>query len=189
MRLTLSRAALVALMLVTPIGPMAFAQDQSQPSSSEPSTPPNDPSAAPSSAPADQPLPDSAPKPPDKHPRTTDEIYQDLNFFGEVFDRILSENVDPPDEQALIRAAINGMLTSLDPHSSYLDPSEFDSMQQDTSGQFGGLGIEVTMEDGVIKVVSPIDDSPAQKAGILANDYVVELDGKSVQGLSLDEAV
>jgi carboxyl-terminal processing protease len=189
MRLTLSRAALVALMLVTPIGPMAFAQDQSQPSSSEPSTPPNDPSAAPSSAPADQPLPDSAPKPPDKHPRTTDEIYQDLNFFGEVFDRIRSEYVDPPDEQALIRAAINGMLTSLDPHSSYLDPSEFDSMQQDTSGQFGGLGIEVTMEDGVIKVVSPIDDSPAQKAGILANDYVVELDGKSVQGLSLDESV
>jgi carboxyl-terminal processing protease len=106
-----------------------------------------------------------------------------------VFDRIRAEYVDPPDEQALIRAAINGMLTSLDPHSSYMDPAEFTQTQQDTSGQFGGLGIEVTMEEGVIKVVSPIDDTPAQKAGILANDYIVELDGKSVQGISIDDAV
>ena len=155
-----------------------------QPSSAEPA------SGAPSSAPAsDQPVDTSASKPDDKHPRSTDEIYKDLNFFGEVFDRIRAEYVDPPDEQALIRAAIQGMLSSLDPHSGYLDPSAFDDMQQDTSGQFGGLGIEVTMEDGVVKVVSPIDDSPAAKAGILANDYVVELDGKSVQGMSLDDAV
>jgi carboxyl-terminal processing protease len=81
------------------------------------------------------------------------------------------------------------MLTSLDPHSSYMDPAEFTQTQQDTSGQFGGLGIEVTMEEGVIKVVSPIDDTPAQRAGILANDFIVELDGKSVQGITLDEAV
>jgi len=181
-----------------PMAPLALAQDQSQPSSTEPSAPASAPPSSeppasdqPSSAPADQQTPASAtPAPaPDKHPRSTEEIYQDLNFFGDVFDRIRSEYVDPPDEQALIRAAIQGMLTSLDPHSSYLDPSAFDDMQQDTSGQFGGLGIEVTMEQGVVKVVSPIDDSPAQKAGILANDYVVELDGKSVQGLSLDEAV
>jgi carboxyl-terminal processing protease len=126
---------------------------------------------------------------PDKHPRTEDEIYKDLSFFGEVFDRIRSEYVDAPDEQALLRAAINGMLTSLDPHSGYLDPATFEDVQEDTSGQFGGLGIEVTMEEGVIKVVSPIDDTPAQRAGILANDFIVELDGKPVQGMSLDEAV
>ena len=106
-----------------------------------------------------------------------------------MFDRIRAEYVDAPDEQALIRAAINGMLTSLDPHSNYMDPTEFDATQEDTSGQFGGLGIEVTLDQGVIKVVSPIDDTPAAKAGILANDYIVELDGKSVQGTSIDEAV
>ncbi len=195
MRLTLTRASLVALMLLMPVAPYALGQDDpsasSAPAAAPASSEPAPASSEPSSAPADDQQPaGTTPKPaPDKHPRSTEEIYQDLNFFGEVFDRIRSEYVDPPDEQALIRAAIQGMLTSLDPHSGYLDPSAFDDMQQDTSGQFGGLGIEVTMEDGVIKVVSPIDDTPASKAGILANDYIVELDGKSVQGLSLDEAV
>ena len=188
MRLTVSRAALAALLLLTPAVPIALAQDQTP--SSEPSIEapaPADPSAEPSvEPPADQQV---APKPDDKHPRTPEEIYQDLDFFGQVFDRIRSEYVDAPDEQALIRAAIQGMLTSLDPHSGYLDPAEFDQTQEDTSGQFGGLGIEVTMDQGVIKVISPIDDTPAQRAGILANDYVVELDGKSVQGISIDEAV
>ena len=201
MRLTLSRATLVALLLLMPAAPYALAQDQSsssapssaEPSSAEPSAP-ADPSAQPSSEPSTEPAAPAddaslAAKPDDKHPRTDAEIYQDLNFFGDVFDRIRSEYVDPPDEQALIRAAINGMLTSLDPHSSYMDPAEFDATQQDTSGQFGGLGIEVTMEEGVIKFVSPIDDTPAAKAGILANDYIVELDGKSVQGMTLDQAV
>jgi carboxyl-terminal processing protease len=168
----------------TSAAPSSDASSSPAPASDQPS------STEPSSAPASQqPVDASASKPDDKHPRSTEEIYKDLNFFGEVFDRIRAEYVDPPDEQALIRAAINGMLTSLDPHSGYLDPSAFDDMQQDTSGQFGGLGIEVTMEDGVVKVVSPIDDSPAAKAGILANDYVVELDGKSVQGMTLDDAV
>ncbi len=209
MRLTLSRAALVALALAMPASSVALGQDASQSSSGASSVVPSSAEPAPSSAPSSsQPASSSpssqepsstppatlqsgaaAPTPPDKHPRSPDEIYTDLNFFGEVFDRIRSEYVDPPDEQSLIRAAIQGMLTSLDPHSGYMDPSEFDTMQQDTSGQFGGLGIEVTMEEGVIKVVSPIDDSPAQKAGVLSNDYIVELDGKSVQGLSLDEAV
>jgi carboxyl-terminal processing protease len=193
MRLTFPRVALAALVLLMPPALYAFAQDQapsSAPAASDPSSAPSEtaPSIAP---PADAPVatPATAAPKPDKHPRSSEEIYKDLDFFGQVFDRIRSEYVDPPDEQSLIRAAINGMLTSLDPHSSYMDPTEFDQTQQDTSGQFGGLGIEVTMEEGVIKVVSPIDDTPAQKAGILANDYIVELDGKSVQGISIDDAV
>ncbi len=121
--------------------------------------------------------------------RTADEIYADLSLFGEVFDRIRAEYVEAPDERALIHAALQGMLSSLDPHSSYMEPLDYADVQQDTSGQFGGLGIEVQMEDGVIKVVSPIDDTPAARAGILANDFIVELDGEQVQGLSLDQAV
>jgi carboxyl-terminal processing protease len=193
MRLTFPRVALAALVLLMPPALYAFAQDQapsSAPAASDPSSAPSEtaPSIAP---PADAPVatPATAAPKPDKHPRSSEEIYKDLDFFGQVFDRIRSEYVDPPDEQSLIRAAINGMLTSLDPHSSYMDPTEFDQTQQDTSGQFGGLGIDVPMEEGVIKVVSPIDDTPAQKAGILANDYIVELDGKSVQGISIDDAV
>jgi len=209
MRPTFSRAALLALMLLSSTALTAYAQDQapssaapnasssSQPSmapssepapSAEPAAPPADPSSAEPPA-TEPPASDTAAKPSDKHPRTDEEVYENLDFFGQVFDRIRSEYVDPPDEQALIRAAINGMLTSLDPHSNYMDPSEFDQSQQDTSGQFGGLGIEVTMDQGVVKVVSPIDDTPAAKAGILANDYIVELDGKSVQGMSVDDAV
>ena len=121
--------------------------------------------------------------------RTKDEIYGDLALFGDVFDRIRAEYVDAPDERELIHAAIQGMLTSLDPHSGYLEPIDYADVQEDTSGQFGGLGIEVTMEEGIIKVVSPIDDTPASKAGILSNDYIIELDGQQVLGLSLDEAV
>jgi carboxyl-terminal processing protease len=122
-------------------------------------------------------------------PRTSDEVYSDLDLFGEVFDRIRAEYVEAPDERKLIHAALQGMLTSLDPHSGYMEPVEYSDVQEDTSGQFGGLGIEVQMEDGVIKVVSPIDDTPAAKAGILANDFIVELDGTQVQGLTLDQAV
>ncbi|MHB1101871.1 MAG: S41 family peptidase [Devosia sp.] len=122
-------------------------------------------------------------------PRTSEEIYSDLSLFGEVFDRIRAEYVDAPDERALIHAAIQGMLTSLDPHSGYLEPVDYEDVQEDTSGKFGGLGIEVTMEEGVIKVVSPIDETPAAKAGILANDFIIELDGQQVMGLTLDEAV
>jgi len=122
-------------------------------------------------------------------PRSPDEIYSDLTLFGEIFDRIRSEYVDAPDERALIHAAIQGMLTSLDPHSGYLEPVDYSEVQEDTSGEFGGLGIEVTMEEGIIKVVSPIDETPAAKAGILSNDYIVQLDGQQVLGLTLDEAV
>ncbi|CAN0512456.1 unnamed protein product, partial [Laminaria digitata] len=121
--------------------------------------------------------------------RSNDEIYSDLTLFGEVFDRIRAEYVEAPDERALIHAAIQGMLTSLDPHSGYLEPIDYADVQQDTSGQFGGLGIEVTMEEGIIKVVSPIDETPAARAGILSNDYIIELDGQQVLGMTLDEAV
>lgn len=120
---------------------------------------------------------------------TDEEIYADLKLFGEVFDRIRSEYVDKPSEKDLIKAAVQGMLTSLDPHSRYLDPTSFEDVREDNSGSFGGLGITVTMENGIIKVVSPIDDTPAQKAGILPNDLIVEIDGKAVQGMTLDEAV
>ncbi len=122
-------------------------------------------------------------------PRTSDEVYSDLDLFGEVFDRIRAEYVEAPDERKLIHAALQGMLTSLDPHSGYMEPVEYSDVQEDTTGQFGGLGIEVQMEDGVIKVVSPIDDTPAAKAGILAGDFIVELDSTQVQGLTLDQAV
>jgi len=125
----------------------------------------------------------------DAKARQPAEIYSDLNLFGEVFDRIRSEYVEAPDERELIRAAIQGMLTSLDPHSGYLSPTNYSEVQEDTSGQFGGLGIEVTMEEGVLKVISPIDDTPAAKAGIMANDFIVELDGEQVMGLALDDAV
>lgn len=122
-------------------------------------------------------------------PRDPMEIYADLNLFGEIFDRIRAEYVDPPDEEELIRAAIQGMLTSLDPHSGYLPPQDYDDTREDISGQFGGLGVEIIMEDQVIKVVSPIDDTPAARAGILSNDLIIEIDGQQVQGMTQDEAV
>ncbi|HZP19193.1 MAG TPA: PDZ domain-containing protein, partial [Bauldia sp.] len=117
------------------------------------------------------------------------DTYRSLNLFGDVFERIRADYVETPDDTQLIESAINGMLAGLDPHSSYLSPKNFKDMQVQTSGKFGGLGIEVTMEEGVVKVVSPIDDTPAAKAGILAGDYIVALDGESVQGMTLNQAV
>jgi carboxyl-terminal processing protease len=117
------------------------------------------------------------------------DTYKQLNLFGDVFDRIRGDYVEAPDEEKLIEAAINGMLSSLDPHSSYMNAKRFEEMRVQTSGEFGGLGIEVTMENGVVKVVAPIDDTPAAKAGLMANDLITHLDGEQVQGLSLNEAV
>lgn len=122
-------------------------------------------------------------------PERDEEFYRQLELFGLVLDRIREEYIEAPDETALIRAAIQGMLSSLDPHSAYLTPDSFADVREDTSGTFGGLGIEVTMEDGLVKVVTPYDDSPAARAGILANDLVVEIDGQQVFGMTLDEAV
>ena len=117
------------------------------------------------------------------------DTYKELNLFGDVFDRIRSDYVEKPDETKLIESAINGMLDSLDPHSSYMNAKAYRDMQVQTKGEFGGLGIEVTEEDGVIKVVTPIDDTPAAKAGIQSGDVIVEIDDEAAQGLTLDQAV
>ena len=118
-----------------------------------------------------------------------DTIYKKIDLFGEVLNKINKEYVDDIDQSKTIDAAINGVLQSLDPYSSYMSPEVFNEMQTETSGQFGGLGIEVGMEAGVIKVISPIDNTPASKAGIKAGDYIVKIDGIQVQGKSLTEAV
>lgn len=117
------------------------------------------------------------------------DTYKQLNLFGDVFDRVRADYVEEPDESQMIEAAINGMLTSLDPHSSYMNKKQFQDMSVQTRGEFGGLGIEVTMENGVIKVVSPIDDTPAKRAGLMANDYIVKIDGVEIQGMTLNDAV
>ena len=122
-------------------------------------------------------------------PSDKSELYQQLNLFGDVLERIRRDYVEPVDEKTLMENAINGMLSSLDPHSSYMNPKVYRDMQIQTKGEFGGLGIEVTMENGVIKVVSPIDDTPAAKAGIQSGDLIFALDGEPVQGLTLQEAV
>lgn len=117
------------------------------------------------------------------------ELYQQLNLFGDVLERIRRDYVEPVEEKQLIENAINGMLSALDPHSSYMNPKSYKDMQVQTKGEFGGLGIEVTMDNGVIKVVSPIDDTPASRAGIQPGDLIFALDGEPVQGLTLQEAV
>jgi carboxyl-terminal processing protease len=117
------------------------------------------------------------------------DTYKQLNLFGDVFERVRADYVERPDDGKLVESAINGMLAGLDPHSSYMDGKSYRDMQVQTRGEFGGLGIEVTMEDGLIKVVAPIDDTPAAKAGILANDIITQLDDDQVQGLTLAQAV
>ncbi|MBI5120171.1 MAG: PDZ domain-containing protein [Rhodospirillales bacterium] len=117
------------------------------------------------------------------------DTYRLLNLFGDVFERVRGDYVEPVSDQELIEQALNGMLQSMDPHSAYLNAKTFKDMQVQTKGEFGGLGIEVTMEGGWIKVVSPIDDTPAHKAGVRPSDFITHLDGESVMGLSLNEAV
>jgi carboxyl-terminal processing protease len=117
------------------------------------------------------------------------DTYRQLNLFGDVFERVRADYVEKPDDSKLIESAINGMLSGLDPHSSYMEPKAFRDMQVQTRGEFGGLGIEVTMEDGLIKVVAPIDETPAAKAGVMANDIITKLDEEQVQGLTLNQAV
>ena len=114
---------------------------------------------------------------------------RELSLFLTVFDRVRSDYVDKPDDDALVRGAIDGMLSSLDPHSSYLSPRDFSDMTVELGGKFGGLGMEVTMEKGAVKVISPIDGTPAAKAGILANDLIVAIDKDEVDRMTLDEAV
>lgn len=116
-------------------------------------------------------------------------VYQQLDLFGDIFERIRSQYVEDVDEAELIEAAINGMLTSLDPHSSFLPPDDFTDMREQTRGEFGGLGIEVTQEEGFVKVVSPMDGTPADVAGMEAGDFITHVDGESLLGLTLNEAV
>jgi carboxyl-terminal processing protease len=117
------------------------------------------------------------------------DTYRQLNLFGDVFERVRADYVEKPDDSKLVESAINGLLAGLDPHSSYMDPKSFRDMQVQTRGEFGGLGIEVTMEDGLVKVVAPIDETPAAKAGVMANDIITHLDDEAVQGLTLNQAV
>ena len=117
------------------------------------------------------------------------ETYRQLNLFGDVFERVRADYVEPTDDAKLVENAINGMLTSLDPHSSYMNPKNFRDMQVQTRGEFGGLGIEVTMENGVVKVVTPIDDTPASRAGLRPNDYITHIDDKQILGMTLSDAV
>jgi carboxyl-terminal processing protease len=116
-------------------------------------------------------------------------VYDQLDLFGDIFERVRSQYVEEVPTDELVTAAINGMLTSLDPHSSYLSAKDFEDMQVQTRGEFGGLGIEVTQEEGFIKVISPMDDTPAAKAGIMAGDFITHVNGEAILGLPLDEAV
>ena len=118
-----------------------------------------------------------------------DDIYQKIDLFSEVLDKVNNDYVDEINQSEIMDAAINGVLQSLDPYSAYMSPEMFNNMQTETSGKFGGLGIEVGMEAGVVKVISPIDDTPASKAGIKAGDYIVKINDIQVQGKSLTEAV
>jgi carboxyl-terminal processing protease len=125
----------------------------------------------------------------EKTPSSDTNTYEQLNLFGEVFERIRSSYVEPVKDDQLVESAINGMLSGLDPHSSYMNAKDYGDMQIQTKGEFGGLGIEVTMQDGLIKVVSPMDDTPAAKAGMQPNDLISHIDGDPVLGLSLNQAV
>ena len=117
------------------------------------------------------------------------ETYNELNLFGEVFEHVRADYAGKVDDDLLVESAINGMLTSLDPHSNYLNTKNFDDMKVQTRGEFGGLGIEVSMENGLVKVVSPIDDTPAARAGLKPGDMITQLDGQAVQGMTLPQAV
>ena len=121
--------------------------------------------------------------------QSSDELYKKIDLFSEVLEKIQEEYVDEVDQAEAMDSAINGLLQSLDPYSSYMNQKTFEESETETSGEFGGLGIEVTMESGLVKVITPIDDTPAYKAGIKSGDLIIEIDGSSVQGLSLNQAV
>ncbi len=117
------------------------------------------------------------------------DTYRNLAIFGDVFERVRQQYVTPPDDKSLVENAINGMLTALDPHSSYMNAEQAQDMRVQTRGEFGGLGIEVTMENELVKVIAPIEDTPAARAGVMAGDYITQIDGEEVRGLTLSDAV
>jgi len=122
-------------------------------------------------------------------PTSTSELHRQLDLFGEVLQRVRSDYVEKPNDAKLIEGAINGMLSKLDPHSGYLDPKQFRDLQVQTTGEFAGIGLEVTMEDGAVRVVAPIEDTPAEKAGIQSGDVITAIDKDDIQGLTLEDAV
>ena len=122
-------------------------------------------------------------------PTSTSELHRQLDLFGEVLQRIRSDYVEKPNDAKLVEGAINGMLSALDPHSGYLDPKQFRDLQVQTTGEFAGIGLEVTMEDGAVKVVAPIEDTPAEKAGVQSGDVITAIDKDDIQGLTLEDAV
>jgi carboxyl-terminal processing protease len=121
--------------------------------------------------------------------KNSNELYEKIDLFGEVLETIKQEYVDEVNQAEIMDSAINGLLQSLDPYSAYMSPKSYEGMRTDTKGEFGGLGIEIGMESGVIRIISPIDDTPAANAGIKAGDYIVRINGEQVQGKSLTEAV
>ena len=121
--------------------------------------------------------------------KNSNELYEKIDLFSEVLETIKKEYVNEVDQTEIMDSAINGLLQSLDPYSAYMSPKSFDGMQTDTRGEFGGLGIEIGMESGVVKVISPIDDTPAANAGIKSGDYIVRINDQQVQGKTLTEAV
>ena len=123
------------------------------------------------------------------HTQDIDKLYEKIDLFSEVLEKIQKEYIDEVDQAEVMDSAINGVLQSLDPYSAYMNPRIFEESQTETSGEFGGLGIEVTMEAGVVKVITPIDDTPASRAGVKAGDYIVRINGEQVQGKTLMEAV
>ena len=123
------------------------------------------------------------------HSENSDKLYEKIDLFSEVLEKIQNEYVDEIDQSEAMDSAIHGLLQSLDPYSAYMSPEIFEESRTETSGKFGGLGIEVSMESGVVKVITPIDDTPASRAGIKAGDYIVRIDGKQVRGKTLMEAV
>ncbi|MBL3676298.1 MAG: S41 family peptidase [Alphaproteobacteria bacterium] len=139
-------------------------------------------------APAEDPTPPTPPTP-EQPAEENAATYRALNLFGEVFERTRAAYVDEVEDKALIEHALNGMLSELDPHSGYMNAEDFKDLSTQATGEFGGLGIQVTMDNGLVQVVAPIDETPAARAGILPGDYIVEIDGKPVMGMSLDEAV
>lgn len=138
---------------------------------------------------AQEAAPEAAPEAAAKSPKVTNDTYEMLNLFGDVFERVRDNYVEEVSDKKLIEGALNGMLTALDPHSSYLDAAGFDDMKVQTKGEFGGLGIEVIMENGLVKVVSPIDETPAAKAGLKSGDFVIKINAEDVMGMTLQDAV
>lgn len=174
--------------MIRPLGALALALSFAVPALAAPAPPVGKPAAAPAANPPTT-TPSATSPAPGEAPADSRLPLDDLRHFVEAFERIRGAYVEPVDDQALFAAAIRGMLSSLDPHSAYLDAKDFEELQVTTSGEFGGVGIEISLEDGVLRVVTPMDDTPAAKAGLQPGDLIIKIDDKAVKGMSNEEAV